>query len=247
MGLRGRSGFGRDGLTFFVTTTVVHFAKIFTDGEMYYEILAASLNHQFQEHKAKLLAYVFMPSHLHFIVTLPEGESLSDFMRDFKKFTSTRVRQQLEQERKDQLLMTLRRNARGKRNQVFKLWMDRFDDLIIENDKTLIIKMNYIHYNPVKAGLTSRAEEWKYSSAQDYLGRKNGPLPVCVIGLRTDFFLRKMLISQLIDFSVRRKLLTPPIGAVHRQELIIRRLFGERPDDKRILSYRRCYGKSGCQ
>ena len=29
---------------------------------------------------------------------------------------------------------------------------------------------NYIHQNPVKAGLTEKAQDWKYSSASDYLG-----------------------------------------------------------------------------
>ncbi len=178
MGLRGRSKFAGEVLTFFVTTTAVNFAKIFAEGDSYCEILANALRFQLEEHKAKLLAYVFMPSHIHLIVTLPTGKSLSDFMRDFKKYTSTRMRQRVEQDRKDRILQTLRRNAGGKRNQVFKLWMDRFDDLIVENDKTLIIKIEYIHNNPVKAGLVNKAENWTYSSAADYLGRKNGPVPV---------------------------------------------------------------------
>ncbi|HEY6951022.1 MAG TPA: transposase [Bacteroidota bacterium] len=178
MGLRGRSHFGTEGHEFFVTTTVVNFARVFAEGEPYYEILADALRFQLKEQKAKLLAYVFMPSHVHLIVTLPEGTSLSDFMRDFKKYTSTKIRQQLERDGKDHTVKSLKRNAKGKRNQVFKLWMDRFDDLMIENDGTLIRKLDYIHNNPVKAGLVDKVENWKYSSAPDYTGRKDGPLPV---------------------------------------------------------------------
>ena len=34
--------------------------------------------------------------------------------------------------------------------------------------KKFIQKMNYIHYNPVKAGLCGNPEEYKYSSAKFY-------------------------------------------------------------------------------
>jgi hypothetical protein len=60
-------------------------------------------------------------------------------------------------------------NAERKKNQVFKLWMNRFDDLVIENDKTLQIKIEYIHNNPVKAGLVDQPEQWEYSSARNYI------------------------------------------------------------------------------
>ena len=89
-------------------------------------------------------------------------------MRDFKKYTSTKVRQQLEKERRYSILERLRINATGKKNQVFKLWMDRFDDLVIENEDTLRVKLEYIHNNPVKSGLVEDAEEWEFSSARNY-------------------------------------------------------------------------------
>ena len=36
--------------------------------------------------------------------------------------------------------------------------------------------MHYHHYNPVKAGLVSKMEDWKYSSFQDYAGMRDGSL-----------------------------------------------------------------------
>ncbi|ALO14663.1 Transposase [Salinivirga cyanobacteriivorans] len=35
---------------------------------------------------------------------------------------------------------------------------------------------NYIHQNPVKAGLVAKPEEWEFSSAKDYAGLRNGRL-----------------------------------------------------------------------
>ena len=44
-----------------------------------------------------------------------------------------------------------------------------------ENDYALTC-FNYIHQNPVKANLAIKAEDWKYSSAKDYAGLRNGTL-----------------------------------------------------------------------
>jgi putative transposase len=38
------------------------------------------------------------------------------------------------------------------------------------------ICFDYIHQNPVKAGLVRKVEEWRYSSALDYAGLRNGTL-----------------------------------------------------------------------
>ena len=38
------------------------------------------------------------------------------------------------------------------------------------------ICFQYIHDNPVKAKLVRRAEDWRYSSAVDYAGLRNGTL-----------------------------------------------------------------------
>jgi REP element-mobilizing transposase RayT len=169
MGLRGRSIFGDTGQVFFVTTSTVHHHRVFGLSREYYNILADSLTFVLNEHKAKLFGYVFMPSHVHLIVAMPEGESISDLMRDFKKYTSTKVRQQLEKEERRSALKSLRVNAQGKKNQIFKLWMDRFDDLVIDQGNTLSVMLEYIHNNPVKAGLVEEAEEWEFSSARNYL------------------------------------------------------------------------------
>ncbi len=39
-----------------------------------------------------------------------------------------------------------------------------------------LICFNYIHQNPVKAGLVSNKTDWEFSSAQDYAGLRNGKL-----------------------------------------------------------------------
>jgi len=169
MGLRGRSIFGDQGLVFFVTTTIVHHAPIFGFGRQYYLILIESLKFVLSKYQAVLFAYVLMPSHIHLVIAMPEKKSISDLLRDFKKYTSTRIRQQLEKEGKSDTIERLRMNAEDKKNQMFKLWMDRFDDLVIDDDETMQIKIEYIHNNPVKAGFVEQPELWEFSSARNYI------------------------------------------------------------------------------
>ena len=46
-------------------------------------------------------------------------------------------------------------------------------------------KVEYIHLNPVRAGLVRRAEEWPWSSVHDYAGSVQGPVAT-PSGLRID-------------------------------------------------------------
>ena len=178
MGRRGRSILGKDGDVLFVTTTVMNFSRVFGLGEQYYRILLDSLKFMLREHRACLIAYVLMPSHIHLLLYLPPGEHISDFMRDFKKYTSVRIRQRLEDDGQLGYLEKLHRNAVNKKDQRFKLWKDRFDDVVITTEKMLGIKIQYIHENPVRAGLVQKAEEWKYSSERDYQSGKQGLIDV---------------------------------------------------------------------
>ncbi len=47
----------------------------------------------------------------------------------------------------------------------------------VPSDRYLITLLTYIHQNPVRSGLVEKAEEWKYSSYQDYIDLRNGTLP----------------------------------------------------------------------
>ena len=176
MGLRFR--LNDTSCAFFITTTVVEFSKIFAK-ESNLEILVENLGFCREKYGFRLLAYVFMPTHIHLIVWPKENSSVSDFMRDFKKFTSKRIKDKLKAE-KHPLLKVFRTAAAGYKNQVFKLWMDRFDCVAVCSKKVLDTKVNYIHYNPVEAGLVSKPEDWKYSSAAAYALHSQIPIAIDV-------------------------------------------------------------------
>ena len=177
MGLRKRNIYEKYGKAFFVTTSVVGLRPIFTNRKCY-EILLSSLRFLQKKYRFKLIAYVLMPNHIHLIAYFDENPRISELMRDFKKFTCFEFRKLCETENKKRALSYLRKNAENVSGQKFKLWEDRFDCLVITNEKTLLGKIQYIHNNPQKKGLVESFIDWPYSSARNYFCEDNSLIEV---------------------------------------------------------------------
>jgi putative transposase len=110
-----------------------------------------------------------MPSHFHWIVEInPSYGSISDIMRDIKKQSAWDLMDALKRERKFGLLNLFARCAKNYESQQRKLWMPRFDDKAIQSEQALLGILDYIHNNPVKAGMVDTPEEFLYSSARNY-------------------------------------------------------------------------------
>ena len=56
--------------------------------------------------------------------------------------------------------------------------MKRFDDEVIRNEKMFWVKLNYIHLNPLKAGLITKPEKYKYSSARNYVNNDHSIIEI---------------------------------------------------------------------
>ncbi len=164
MGLRNRQSY-QDKHIFFSTTTCHEWQYLLTIGNAM-QILAKSLNFCLNKYHVSALGYVFMPNHIHLILYFSEGSKRIDFMRDFKKFTSTKIRQEIEAHQPEKLANLVYQ----KDNQIFKVWQDRFDELYLASRELLVIKLNYIHANPLQDhwNLAKRPENYFYSSAMFY-------------------------------------------------------------------------------
>jgi len=66
-------------------------------------------------------------------------------------------------------------------NQHFQLWQQGNHPKILLNPKYTEQKLNYIHANPLVAGIVDLEEEYIYSSARNYIGRKDFILNVEII------------------------------------------------------------------
>jgi len=170
-----RQIFDISGSVYFLTTTIIDFTKIFSLNDKYYDILIENLKFYLAKYQSALLAYVLMPHHIHLINYIPKNKNVSDFMRDFKKYTSVSIKEELLKDNFPKIMENLTRLSETGR---YKLWMDRFDSVIIENGNVLETKINYIHYNPVRAGLVKEMNDWKYSSARNYYLDDNSVIEV---------------------------------------------------------------------
>ncbi|MFH0991410.1 MAG: transposase [bacterium] len=168
MGLR-RIYNTRENTAFFITTTITRFARVFVE-DRYCNLLIQSIRQYQQRYKFLTLGFVVMPSHFHWIIVpdLMRG-SISDIMRDIKKDTAWRVFEQLENDGHSELLRLFEFEGKNVRGQDRKFWMRRFDDVMIRDDLMLKQTLEYIHYNPVKAGMVDDPEDYRYSSARNYI------------------------------------------------------------------------------
>ena len=83
------------GEVYFVTITVVDWIDVFTRPR-YKRIVVDSLLYCQQHKGLEIYAWVLMTNHLHAIVSAGEKFPLGDIIRDFKKFTSKRILNELQ-------------------------------------------------------------------------------------------------------------------------------------------------------
>ena len=94
----------------------------------------------------KMLAYVILPDHFHFLIQ-PTGESnFSQILHALKLSFTNSYKRQI--------------NAKAP----FIFWQKRFWDHVIRNEADLENHIQYIHFNPVKHGYVSDPSQWQHSS-----------------------------------------------------------------------------------
>lgn len=158
----------------FVTFTVVAWIDVFTRSTYKIEIVD-SLNYCIKNKGLEVYAWCLMSNHIHLIVSAKEGYSLSDIIRDFKKFTAKRVLHLIENESesRSQWMLNIFKYAGRNLNNIktYKFW--KSGNHAIELSTSMIDgRLEYIHNNPVKALIVDEPEHYIYSSARDYAGIK---------------------------------------------------------------------------
>ena len=151
----------------FVTTTVRNWMPLFEDRDCAHQVLR-QLEETCQHFRASVTAYVLMPSHLHALLGFTRVEQLSRAMQSFKSLSTRKVRPLISPKWSNVL------NDGGNRS----MWRPRFDDLVIWSNEQFQIKADYIHNNPVKAGLVEQSTDYPFSSAGDWLLGRLGLIKV---------------------------------------------------------------------
>ena len=66
--------------------------------------------------------------------------------------------------------MIKRRGKKNIRNRAHQIWQQDNHPKELFSNKFKDRKLNYVHNNPVKAGLVDKPERYAWSSAKDYAG-----------------------------------------------------------------------------
>ena len=159
----------------FITFAVAEWVDVFTRRE-YKDLLVESLAFCQEKKGLILYAWCIMSNHVHFMASARE-HNLSDILRDFKKYTSTKVTSAIiknpQESRKDWMVDIFKKAGKeNSRNTVYQFWRQDNHPIECFSYDFTKQKLNYIHNNPVAAGIVFNPEDYLYSSATDYAGRK---------------------------------------------------------------------------
>ena len=141
------------------------------------EVICSGLDEARRSAKFFLFAYVVMPDHLHAIT----GSALkpSKVLQYVNGITARRVINYLKANLYTKSLEKLRHENRGRRHE-FSLWDHLANAKTLTHEDVFMQKVNYLHRNPVRAGLVERPEDYRWSSARCWLRRPLEDEPIRV-------------------------------------------------------------------
>ncbi|MCH7399865.1 transposase [Belliella sp. DSM 107340] len=162
-------------MPYFLTFQVVGWADVFTR-KRYRDFILENLTYCRKSKGLYLFGYVIMSNHIHLLVQQKDGR-LSDWVRDFKKFTSKKLIKMIlenpDERRKEWLQMIFEYHGKfNKRNNDIQFWTHENHAVEMYNVAMIESRMKYIHENPVRAAIVEYPEDYLYSSARDYSGLK---------------------------------------------------------------------------
>ena len=115
-------------------------------------------------------AFVIMNNHIHLIWQIQEGFERDAVQRNFLKFVAQIIKRNLGKNHPK----VLERFYVGAKDRKYQFWERNPLSIDLFTKKVFIQKMEYIHNNPVVAGLCAIAEDYKYSSAKFYKSGEDG-------------------------------------------------------------------------
>lgn len=148
----------------FVTATIYEWHALLKKDE-FKQIIIDSLKFLVKEDRIILYAYCLMDTHIHLIWQVKGKWLSSQVRRDFFKYTAQQFKKLLEQKYPRALHIF----KSTQQDRLYQFWerhtlcVELFTPVVFDQ------KVDYIHNNPVKAGLCRYPEEYVYSSAKYYL------------------------------------------------------------------------------
>ncbi len=152
----------------FYTATIYQWKHLLTE-DKHKDIIIESLKFLVHEKRIVLNAFVIMSNHIHLIWQPLFGFTTSDIQASFMKYTAQQLKRMLTKNNQE----TLTEFKVNKYDRTYQIWKREALSIELITPAVFNQKLEYIHYNPVRAGLCSNPEEYKYSSAKFYYGGKD--------------------------------------------------------------------------
>ena len=147
----------------YFTATILEWQHLLKP-DKYKDIIIQSLKFFVKEKRIELNAFAIMSNHIHLIWQIQAGHKTENVQRDFLKYTSQTIIRDLELNHVE-VLKVFEVNLKDRKYQV---WQRNPLSIDLWTKEVYIQKMEYIHNNPVTAGICSYPEQYKYSSAKFY-------------------------------------------------------------------------------
>ncbi|MEM7812906.1 MAG: transposase [Planctomycetota bacterium] len=114
------------------------------------------------------LGFVVMPDHVHAMLCFSRGGVLADFLESWKTASSAAIAVFYET-----AFANYWSGLAEKR-----VWQRRYFNVVVETAAEAEVKLDYMHANPVRAGLVGRPADWGSSSARFYETGRSVGLPI---------------------------------------------------------------------
>jgi putative transposase len=122
-----------------------------------------------REHQGICSGYVVMPNHVHAILWFGKVGATSLFMKSWKQTTSLRLKR---------VLRGVAPHYAWKFSAAEPFWQAKYYPFNLFTAHKAAEKLDYMHLNPVRAGLVARAREWRWSSATFYESGTDVGIPI---------------------------------------------------------------------
>jgi putative transposase len=174
----------------FITVTIIDWVDVFIR-KKYKDFVLDSLRYCQANKGLEIAAYVIMSSHVHLIVRAAGEPTLSEILRDLKKYTARLILEEIKnggyESRSEWMLHRFAyRGNTNPGNRIHQFWQSDNHPIELYTLPVILQKLQYIHENPVKEGWVNEPADYPYSSASNYFYDK-GLLDVALIDIPLSF------------------------------------------------------------
>ena len=154
------------------------------------EMLSRSIDQAMAAHRFSLVAFVYMPEHVHLLVYPSDpAAAVQKLLYAVKRPFSYRIKQLLDRAGSRLLQRLTVQERPGK--MVFRYWQEGPGyDRNLNTAEAVSSSIEYIHLNPMRRGLVGEPLQWRWSSCRFYAsdGQDQDPALPKLRGLPAEFW-----------------------------------------------------------